>query len=375
MPEGGELSPAQAAVVDRIGSLIGGGEHGAILVDGPTAGGKTAVYAEALRAALSAGRGGLVLVPEIALALPLLERLAHDLPVEVAVLHSGLSEGERADEWRRIRSGEARVVVGTRLAVLAPLADPGVIIVDEEHDASYKSDRTPRYQARDVALELGRLASVPVILGSATPDVTSVGRARGGEFERFALPERISGAPPRVEIVDLRAELAAGNKGLLSEPLVDALGALDRSAGDRAILVINRRGSASVVVCRDCGYVQICPECQRPLVFHAAAMALRCHHCGATAPSHGAARRATRRASVTWAAARNGSNARSGCASRKCESIGWTATWLRDAAGRRGSWMRSPMESWTCSWAHRLLPRVWMCRRSPWSASSQPTSR
>ena len=214
MPEGGELSPAQATVVDRIRSLIAGGEHGVILIDGPTAGGKTAVYAEALRAALSESRGGLVLVPEIALALPLLERLAHDLPVEVAVLHSALSEGERADEWRRIRSGEARIVVGTRLAVLAPLADPGVIIVDEEHDASYKSDRTPRYQARDVALELGRLAGVPVILGSATPDVASVGRARSGEFERFVLPERIAGAPPKVEIVDLRAELAAGNKGL-----------------------------------------------------------------------------------------------------------------------------------------------------------------
>ncbi len=284
MPAGGELSAAQAAIVERIGSLISSGEHAVLLVEGATAGGKTAVYAEALRTALTAGRGGIVLVPEIALALPLLERLAHDLPVEVAVLHSGLSEGERADEWRRIRKGEARIVVGTRLAVLAPLANPGVVIVDEEHDASYKSDRTPRYQARDVALELGRLAGAPVILGSATPDVASVGRARAGEYERFVLPERVAGAPPRVEIVDLRAELAAGNKGLLSERLVDALAALDRSADDRAILVINRRGSASVVVCRDCGYVQICPECQRPLVFHAAAMALRCHHCGATAP-------------------------------------------------------------------------------------------
>src|SRR4029079_6607530 len=139
-------------------------------------------------------------------------------------------EGERADEWRRIRSGEARIVVGTRLAGLAPLANPGVVIVDEEHDASYKSDRTPRYQARDVALELGRLAGVPVILGSATPDVASVGRAGAGEYEHFVLPDRVAGAPPKVEIVDLRAELAAGNKGLLSEPLVDALSALDRSA-------------------------------------------------------------------------------------------------------------------------------------------------
>jgi primosomal protein N' (replication factor Y) (superfamily II helicase) len=284
MPEGAELSGPQADVTDRVTRLIVARQHAAILLEGATAGGKTAVYAAALKQALAAGRGGLVLVPEIALAVPLLERLAHDVDVPVAVLHSGLSDGERADEWRRIRSGAAPIVVGTRMAVLAPLADPGVIIVDEEHDASYKSDRTPRYQARDVAIELGRLACAPVILGSATPDVVTVGLARAGQIERFTLPERLSGAPARVEIVDLRAELAAGNRGLLSVRLVEGLNALDRSAGDRAILVINRRGSASVVVCRDCGYVQICPECQRPLVFHASSMALRCHHCGATAP-------------------------------------------------------------------------------------------
>jgi primosomal protein N' (replication factor Y) len=284
LPAGASLSLEQAQVVQRVGRLVQEGRHAAVLLEGTTAGGKTAVYSALLAAALAAGRGGLVLVPEIALALPLLERLAHDLPTEVAVLHSGLSSGERADEWRRVRQGEAPIVVGTRLAVLAPLAKPGVIIVDEEHDAAYKSDRTPRYQARDTALELGRLAAAPVVLGSATPDVVSVGRARAGQYEHFALPARLAGTPPRVEIVDLRAELAAGNKGLLSGPLVDALGALDKAAGERAILVINRRGSASVVVCRDCGYVQICPECQRPLVFHASAMALRCHHCGATAP-------------------------------------------------------------------------------------------
>ncbi|RKY16239.1 MAG: primosomal protein N', partial [Planctomycetota bacterium] len=160
----------------------------------------------------------------------------------------------------------------------------GIVVVDEEHDPAYKSDRTPRYQGRDVAVALGGLASVPVVLGSATPDIISIGLAREGRARHLRLHGRRSGAPVRVEIVDLREELAEGNRGLLSNPLAIALGELDRPAGDRAILLINRRGAASVVLCRDCGYVQICPECQRPLVFHATAVALRCHHCGASAP-------------------------------------------------------------------------------------------
>jgi primosomal protein N' (replication factor Y) len=284
LPAGAELTAEQAAVVERVAGLIAQRHHEGILLDGVTASGKTAVYAAAVAAALSAGRPGLVLVPEIALATPLIDRLRHDLGVEIALLHSALGDGERADEWRRIRAGEVSVVVGTRMALLAPLADVGVVIVDEEQDPAYKSDRTPRYQARDAALELGRLAAAPVLLGSATPDVVSVGKARLGQLRHVRLSERAAGIRPNVEIVDLRAELSEGNRGLLSAALVAALRELDRERGDRAILVINRRGSASVVLCRDCGYVQVCPECQRPLVFHAAAMALRCHHCGATAP-------------------------------------------------------------------------------------------
>src|SRR5262249_11348495 len=156
-----------------------------ILLEGTTASGKTSVYAEAIRAALAQGRGALVLVPEIALAVPLLDRLRFDLNVDVALLHSALGEGERADEWRRIRAGEGSVAVGTRIAALAPLADPGVVIVDEEHDPAYKSDRTPRYQARDIAVILGRLANAPVVLGSATPDVVTYGRAVSGEIDRI----------------------------------------------------------------------------------------------------------------------------------------------------------------------------------------------
>jgi primosomal protein N' (replication factor Y) (superfamily II helicase) len=284
LPADADLTPDQDESVARIVTLVEQRRAAGLLVDGVTASGKTAVYAAAIRACLAVERPALVLVPEIAMAMPLIDRLRHDLATEIAMLHSGLGAGERADEWRQIRSGAARVVVGTRMAVLAPLADVGLVIVDDEHDAAYKSDRTPRYQARDVALQLGRLAGAPVVLGSATPDVVSVGRVRLGQLEHLRLPDRARGRRPAVEVVDLREELAEGNRGLLSARLMAELRGLDREAGDRAVLVINRRGSASVVLCRDCGYVQVCPECERPLVFHAASMALRCHHCGASAP-------------------------------------------------------------------------------------------
>jgi primosomal protein N' (replication factor Y) len=199
-------------------------------------------------------------------------------------MHSALGDGERADEWRRIRAGEADLVVGTRTALLAPLADVGLIVVDEEHDAAYKSDRTPRFQARDGAVELGRLAGAAVVLGSATPAVETMGHARAGRYRRAVLPVRAAGAEPAVAAIDLREELAAGNRGLLSDALAAALGELDTEHGDRAILVLNRRGTASVVLCRDCGFVQACPDCDRPLVYHQAGITLRCHHCGRAWP-------------------------------------------------------------------------------------------
>jgi len=283
-PVGSDLDEEQAAALAVVAEAIDHGQNRTLLLEGDTASGKTAVYAEAIAHALSRDRGALVLVPEIALATPLIDRLRHDLGLEVAMLHSAMSDGERADEWRRIRAGEARVVVGTRTAVLSPPEPLGIVVVDEEHDPAYKSDRTPRYQGRDVAVALGRLAQVPVVLGSATPDIVSIGLVRAGQARHLRLRGRRSGAPVRVEVADLREELAEGNRGLLSAPLAAALEGLDTAAGERAILLINRRGAASVVLCRDCGYVQICPECQRPLVFHASVVALRCHHCGASAP-------------------------------------------------------------------------------------------
>jgi primosomal protein N' (replication factor Y) len=283
-PAASDLLPAQQEAVDRARAAIFGHDPRPLLLDGVTGGGKTAIYVEAIAASLEAGRRALVLVPEIALALPLVDRLRADLDARVALVHSGLGEGERADEWRRIRAGDVDIVVGTRLAVVAPLADVGLIVVDEEHDAAYKSDRTPRLQARDAAIRLGELAGAAVILGSATPAVDSFGRARSGAYDRIELPARPVGAAPAVEIVDLREELAAGRRGLLSAALVDALAGLQPVAGDQAILVLNRRGTASVVLCRDCGHVQACPDCERPLVYHQAGTTLRCHHCGRATP-------------------------------------------------------------------------------------------
>ncbi len=281
-PAGSELTPPQAAALATILRAARARDATPLLLEGITGSGKTAVYADAIAETIATGRTALVLVPEIALAMPLVDRLRADLDAEIALLHSGLGEGERADEWRRIRAGEVHVVVGTRTALTAPLADIGLIVVDEEHDAAYKSDRTPRLQARDAALALARLAGAAVVLGSATPSVETVGRVRDGRYRHALLPDRPAGAPPRVEVVDLRAELAAGNGGLLSGALSIALASLP--PGERAILVINRRGTASVVVCRDCGNVQRCPECERTLVYHQAGVTLRCHHCGTASP-------------------------------------------------------------------------------------------
>lgn len=283
-PPAAALSPDQAVAVETIRDAIVAGDPTPIVVDGVTGGGRTAVYAEALAACLDAGRRALLLVPEIALAMPLVDRLRAELDAGVAILHSGLGDGERADEWRRIRSGAVDVIVGTRLAALAPLDGLGLIVVDEEHDPAYKSDRTPRFQARDVAIRLGALAGAAVVLGSATPAVETEGRARAGEYRRIRLPDRLSGRQPTVDVVDLRAELEAGNRGMLSRALAAALAAMDRDAGEQAVLVINRRGSASVVLCRDCGHVQACPECTRPLVYHQSGVTLRCHHCGRATP-------------------------------------------------------------------------------------------
>ncbi|HEY6607562.1 MAG TPA: primosomal protein N' [Candidatus Limnocylindria bacterium] len=277
-PRDHELAPEQRAALDRIAALAAGGE---IVLQGVAASGKTDVYLAAVRATLESGRGSIVLVPEVSLVPQIADRLRASLGDALGVLHSGLSAGERHDEWWRIVRGEARVVVGTRSAIFAPL-DPGLIVVDEEHDGGYKSDRTPRYDARWVARRRAALAGARLVLGSATPDVVTLAHVRDGRTERARLDERRVGGFPQIEVVDLRAELAGGNRSIFSSALSDALGALPRGL-EQAVLIINRRGAATFILCRDCGESLRCPDCDLPFVYHLDGRTLRCHHCGRSA--------------------------------------------------------------------------------------------
>jgi primosomal protein N' (replication factor Y) len=239
------------------------------------------VYLQALGATLARGRQALVLVPEISLTPQTIARFAARFPGQVALLHSGLSHGERYDEWERLRRGAVQAVVGARSAIFAPVPDPGLIILDEEHDASYKQSSGLRYHTRDTAIELARLTGAVVVLGSATPDVITYHRATRGAYRLLEMPRRVSstGMPP-VHVVDLRQELRAGNRGIFSRALVAAVqGSLER--GEQAILYINRRGSASFVICRDCGFVVMCRACDLPFTYHSATRELICHRCDA----------------------------------------------------------------------------------------------
>ena len=253
---------ALAAILDRLG------RGDPFLLHGVTASGKTEVYLRAAAEALSRGLGVIVLVPEIALTAQVVARFVARFGDRVALLHSALSSGERYDEWRRVLDGVADVVVGSRSALFAPLERPGLIVVDEEQEPSYKQESAPRYHAVDTALALGRLASAVVILGSATPRVTTFHAATTGGIRLLSLPVRVNDlALPQTTIVDLRLELRAGNRGTLSRALKLAL---ERAVakGDQAILYLNRRGFATVVLCRDCGYIVPCPACEIPFAYH-----------------------------------------------------------------------------------------------------------
>ena len=274
-----ELAGEQQAALDQLGALAVGGE---LLLEGVAAAGKTDVYLAALAQVLEEGGTAIVLVPEVSLVTQLADRVASLVGDGLAVLHSGLSAGERHDTWWRILRGEARVVVGTRMAAFAPLSDLRLIVVDEAHDGAYKADRTPRYDARWVARRRAALTGSRVLMGTATPDVVTVSRVRGGVVERARLVERRVGRTPVVEVVDLRAELAEGNRSIFSHALTNALSAL-KQGSEQAILLMNRRGAATFVLCRDCGESLRCPDCDLPFVFHLSGGQLRCHHCGRTA--------------------------------------------------------------------------------------------
>ncbi len=275
------LTPDQSAALSRIAAAAG--SFRTFLLLGVTGSGKTEVYLQAIAAARAAGKGALVLVPEIALTPQLAGRFRARFGDQVALLHSGLTDRERHGEWLRLRRGEARICVGVRSAVFAPVQDLGIVVVDEEHDPSFKQDDGPGYHARDLAVVRAREEGAVCVLGSATPSLETLENARTGKYERIDLPRRIDDRPlPEVRIVDLsRIRKGAPLPGLLSPPLQDALAATV-ARGRQAILFLNRRGFQTLVLCRDCGREERCTRCSVSLTLHARRGVLLCHYCGAT---------------------------------------------------------------------------------------------
>ncbi|HEX3437137.1 MAG TPA: primosomal protein N', partial [Pseudacidobacterium sp.] len=286
-----ELNSQQKTAFDAITTAVASGEFLPHLLHGVTGSGKTAVYLAAMRYALDAGKGAILLVPEIGLTPAMAAQLHHVFGAEVALLHSALTPQERAEQWHRIRNGEARIVVGTRSAVFAPVKNLGLIVVDEEHDSSYKQEETPRYHARDVAVMRAKLSSATVVLGSATPSLESWHNTERGRYIKIEMHERVNQRPlPVVELVDMRREFQeTGQEHLFSRALIEETKAtLER--GEQVIILLNRRGYSYVVMCRACGEKLECENCAIALTYHKAVPSddakahvgqrLECHYCG-----------------------------------------------------------------------------------------------
>ena len=281
---------AQTGAIAALTEALEASKPSPFLLHGITGSGKTLVYIELLREVLERGQGAIVLVPEIALTPQAVSRFRAHFGSQVAVLHSGLSEGERYDAWRQLRDGSRRIAVGARSALFAPVQDLGAIVVDEEHDGSYKQGDTPRYQARDLAVVRASLSGAVCVLGSATPSLESWHNAQRGKFTLLSLPERVGGGRlPPISIVDLKEVKKATSAGdsssatseggtVLSPRLVDAV--VERlERGEQTILLLNRRGYSSFIQCRDCGDVGSCPRCSVSLTYHRTSRRLLCHHC------------------------------------------------------------------------------------------------
>ena len=281
-----ELNPHQEAALHEIIRAVEEEKREVFLLYGITASGKTEVYMQALSRVLEKGKGAIVLVPEIALTPQTVFRFASRFGNRVTVLHSKMSQGERYDQWRRIKSGQVDIVVGARSAIFAPMSNLGLIVVDEEHETSYKQDDSPRYHAREVAIKRAELTDAVVIMGSATPAIESFYKASQKEYRLLTLPERIDNVElPPVEIVDMRAELVQKrNRSIFSQSLHEAME--DRLArGEQTILFLNRRGFATFVLCRECGYVVKCKNCDVSMTYHFSSRAMVCHHCNYRQPS------------------------------------------------------------------------------------------
>lgn len=274
------LTLQQEDVFQNILKSVSNGQYFTSLLFGVTGSGKSCVYAHLIRHCLDDGKSVLFLVPEIALTPQFIREFSSYFGNEIAIIHSGLSAGERLDEWKRISSGSARLVIGTRSAVFAPVTDLGLIIIDEEQEDSYKSESTPRYSAREIAAYRCAEESCGLLLGSATPDVCTMYNAQKGKYSLLTLPERYNRlALPEVRIVDMKDELLAGNPGMISSALKDEL-AFNIEKSEQSLIFLNRRGTSRAVSCINCGFVYKCPRCSVSLAYHARGDRLICHYCG-----------------------------------------------------------------------------------------------
>ena len=275
-----QLTKEQSVAIKPILQTIEEKRHDVFLLYGITGSGKTEIYMQSIQKVLEEGREGIVLVPEISLTPQMVNRFKGRFGDEVAVLHSGLSIGEKYDEWRKIQRKEVRVAVGARSAIFAPFGNLGIIIIDEEHETSYKQEDNPRYHARDVAIERARTHNCSVILGSATPSLETFARAKKGVYQLLTLSKRMNDQSlPTVDIVDMREELREGNRTMFSRLLYDKL--QDRlMKKEQTVLFLNKRGHSSFVMCRDCGYVIQCPNCDISLTYHRYQQQMKCHYCG-----------------------------------------------------------------------------------------------
>ena len=277
------LTDEQASALEKINASVDEANGRTFLLQGITGSGKTEVYLRAAAKAVEQGKQVLMLVPEIALTAQLVKRFKAWFGDMVAVAHSKLSQNERGDVWYKMHTHQANILIGVRSAVFAPFKNLGLIIIDEEHESSYKQEERPNYHARAVALQRSRYTGAPLILGSATPDLESYYKATSGEYEHLRLTKRATGSLlPSVEIVDMRKELQERNFSVLSRKLKQAL-VTTASGGEQAIVLLNRRGYSTFVLCRDCGASIVCPHCAVALVYHSAGEAMRCHYCGNTA--------------------------------------------------------------------------------------------
>ncbi len=275
-----QLSDSQAKSLEPILKSIQSEAHEVFLLHGVTGSGKTEVYLQAIQQVLEKGQEAIVLVPEIALTPQTVNRFKGRFGSDVAVLHSALSAGEKYDEWRKIQRKQVKVAVGARSAIFAPFENLGIIIIDEEHETSYKQEDHPKYHARDIAVFRGKYHHAPVVLGSATPSLESYARAEKGVYHMLELPERVNHASmPDYQIIDMRDELHAGNRSIFARELLEQMKERIRRK-EQIVLFLNRRGYSTFVMCRDCGHTVECPHCDITLTYHRSSEQLKCHYCG-----------------------------------------------------------------------------------------------